>query len=291
MKFNPVIFYFYLFASSLLITYNTKAQSGYNIIGARANAMGNASVALEDGWSAFNNVANMASEKSLRAMFSYYNRYGFTNGLNTLSAGVLSPVKLGVASLTVNRFSGSLSDNTYSEQNVSLGYAHELYGVNIGARANYLQYNIEGYGTKGVLSLDLGVKTQLKENLTLAAYIHNITQSKVTEFEDERTPSVIQLGLGYQPIESLFITVQAEKDLEKDPIYRVGLEYEFIENFYGRTGVSTDPTVGYFGLGVLVNRFLIDYAIHTHPSLGLSHQVSISVKLREFENQNLPTND
>ncbi|MDW8288067.1 MAG: hypothetical protein RMJ89_08340 [Flammeovirgaceae bacterium] len=247
------------------------AQVYRGAVGAEAVGMGGAVVAMESPYASFNNIANVAQLKEISLVAAYENK--FSIGIfNTVAAACNLPLKnSGVIALTTQRF----GNEAYSEQSLSLGYAYHLGGVNLGLKANYLQYAAEGLGTRSTVGLDFGVRTQLAKTIFLAAHFFNVNQARLLAFQNERVPSVLKIGFSYTPTDKLMVNIEGEKDLAFEPLYRAGIAYKIVPQLTGRVGISTLPQTSYFGIGFHSKRLQLDYAIHTHPSLNLTHNIGL----------------
>ena len=56
---------------------------------------------------------------------------------------------------------------------------------------------------------------------------------------------------------------------------QAGIEFEVMDNFWLRTGVSTYPNSISGGFGLLLKGIKIDYGYSNHPVLSDTHQFSI----------------
>lgn len=231
--------------------------------------MGYASATLFDTWSVFNNPAGNAKLESIAANFTY-DLHPTPIGANRTAAVFALPVKpVGVISGGAYRFGDAL----YNEHIISAGFASKLGLASLGAQINYIQYSAEGFGTKSVASVNFGGIAELTPHLSIGAYIINLNQPEITK--EEKLPTKLVAGLGFKPIEKIFIAAEIEKDLDFDPTWKMGVEYSFHKKFAARTGYNLRPNTGFFGLGFKTRRLTIDYAVQYHVSLGLSHQASI----------------
>ena len=113
--------------------------------------MGETTVSISDPWAVFINSAGIADVNSGMAMFSYQNKYA-TAGLNTFGAAYIQPLSFGTGGLSVYRF----GDDLFNEQKVGLSFADKIGIVSLGSTLNYIQYQIEGLGSKGLFSIDFG---------------------------------------------------------------------------------------------------------------------------------------
>lgn len=230
--------------------------------------MGYASAALFDVWGTFNNPAGQSKLQSTAFGFTY-DYHPMPSGANRTAFVAAVPVPIGVITGGIYRF----GDELYNEQLISAGFASKFGLASLGAQINYVQYSATGFGTKGVVSVNLGGIAQLTPHLLVGAYVINLNQPEISA--EEKLPTKLVAGLGIKPIEKVFIGIEVEKDLDFDPSWKMGLEYAFHKKFIARTGYNLRPNIGFFGLGFKTKKFLIDYAIQYNVQLGLSHQATI----------------
>ena len=267
---------------SIFLTSTVFAQTGETPIGAKARSMGNAVVSVADVWSAFNNVAGIAEIDKQTILFSFDNRYQLT-AFNTVAIGFIMPFKASGLSFSAERF----GNNTFNNISISVGFAHKIGGVSIGLKANYLQYAFEGLKTKGVPTFEFGVLTRLSKDFVLGTHVYNVHRAKLSNFQDERIPTIIKLGISYKPNDKLMFNMETEKDIEFDPIFRIGLEYQPVNKLYARIGIETKSKLNFFGFGYQLRKFNIDYAVSSHPQLGLSHHLSVAFNVKTVKKMNI----
>lgn len=244
------------------------AQSVSTQVGARANGMGYASAALFDVWGTFNNPAGQA--KLERTAFGFtYDLRPVPSGSNRTAAVLAIPVSVGVITGGAYRF----GDDLYNEHLASAGFASKFGLASLGVQVNYVQYSATGFGSKGVASVSLGGIAELTPQLSIGAYIVNVNQPRISG--EEKLPTRLVAGLGFKPIDKVFIAAEIEKDLDYYPAWKMGIEYAFHKKFIARTGYNIRPGIAFFGLGFKTKKFVIDYAIQYNVQLGLSHQASV----------------
>lgn len=244
------------------------AQSASTQIGARANGIGYTSSTLFDEWGIFNNIAGTAKVEKTSAAFTY-DLHPSVNGANRTAGAFAVPVKIGVVSAGIYRF----GDDLYNEQLLSAGFSNKFGLAALGAQINYIQYRTEGFGSKGVLSLNLGGIAELTPHLSIGAYIVNINQPEISE--QEKLPTKLVAGIGFKPVDKVFIATEIEKDLDYDPTWKMGIEYKFHKKFCARTGYTINANTAFFGLGFITKKFTIDYSIQHNVSVSLSHQATV----------------
>jgi hypothetical protein len=236
--------------------------------------MAYSSSALTDEWSVFNNVAGLAKLTSIVASFTYDVQPSF-KPFSKAAATFSCPVKIGVAGFGLFHF----GDDLYNEQLVTLGYSSTFGLASLGVKVNYIQYNIQGFGRKAVLTASFGGIAELTKRLSLGAHVININQPKLSELDEERIPTVLIAGVLVQASDDVTITAELEKDLDHKPAVKAGIEYRILKKFFVRTGIRIQPNTGYFGFGFKPTRYCIDYSFQYNQGIGSRHQASVSYKL------------
>ena len=263
-----------------LLSITTYGQgNGPGTRGARAAGLANASVTLSDVWAVGNNVAGLGQLSKPTVGVYAENRY-LLSALNTVAVAAAMPLgavenekaKNGVVGVEVQRFGGKL----YSEQRVGAGYGYRSGLVSIGARVDMLQLSIEGLGSKQAVAVSLGGQAELvPKRLVFGAYLYNLNQAKLADYQQERVPTVLKAGLSYRPTDKVLVNIETEKDVEQDADFKAGLEYHIIEKLALRAGFRTltEETTG--GVGFQAGALQIDYAAAWHAALGLSQHVGV----------------
>lgn len=239
--------------------------------GARSAGMGNSNSNLTDEWSLFNNVGGISTVENGTIFFGYHQFFGI-EGFNKVAAGAIHPFTFGNLGLSFLRF----GDELFSEQTASAAFGNKIGFVRLGLRANYYQLRIDEYGTSSTLYFDLGGVVELIPKLSFGAYISNFTISTLNNSEKSKLPVIMKLGFSYKPAKGILMNLDLYKDVDYNPILKAGIEYLIKEKVYIRTGINTEPLKGFFGLGIILNRFKIDYAVGTSQFLGTFHQATIS---------------
>ena len=244
-----------------------QAQSVSTRMGARAAGMGYASAVLADEMALFNNPGAITKVPKASTYFAYEVSPALP-GANRTSAGFSIPTRFGVGGLGLFRF----GDNLYSEQIISGGFSNKLGIASLGAKVNYIQYRSESFGTKSAVAIDFGGLVQITSQISVGAYIVNLTQSKITS--DEYLPVKLVAGFGFKPSEQFFFSTEIEKDIDIKATWRSGVEYTIHKKVFVRTGFNLKPTAAFFGLGAQAKRLKVDYAIKLATTLGTTHQAS-----------------
>lgn len=265
----------YLTTILLIFLISTTSFASGNIFptGSRSAGMGRSSVAITDFWGAMNNQAGIALFDKPVVGIYYENRF-LLNELSTKSIAGLFPTKFGVISATYNHFGYSL----YSNQKVGLGYAREFgEKIRIGLQLDYLQTKLgNNYGTKGNVTFELGIQTDIFDKITIGAWAFNPIMVNLAEYDDEKLPAIFRLGFAWKISNNFIATIESEKSTDINPVmFRGGLEYAIKNKFFLRTGFSTQKEIFSFGFGLNLEHLIFDISAIMHESLGFSPQASL----------------
>ncbi len=252
------------------------SQSIYAPTGSRAIGLGDASVTLSGFWSSFHNTAGISGSETIQAGVSYENRFGM-EGLNFMAAGVTAPLYTGNLFVGAFRF----GDELYNEHKLSLGYAMQMGIIQLGGRLNYLQYQVLDFGTKNTYSIDFGGIATITPQLIVGAQALNISQSNISDQDEQTVPTLLKFGISYKPKDYFMVNTEIEKDLQKNPLFKIGAEYNFLDNFFLRSGIQSVGFQSFYGLGFKYLSLQWDYALSNHPELGMSHSISMQYSLRK----------
>jgi hypothetical protein len=245
-------------------------------VGARSSAMGNASVSLSDVWSTHHNQAGLGFITGVTAGVYYENRF-LIKELSLKSAAFAIPVKAGAFGFCISNFGYS----SYNENKYSLSYA-KAFGkkFSMGVAMDYLSTKIaEGYGTKGVFVAEIGVQAKPLKGLTVGAHLFNPSHVKLSDYTDERIPTIIRLGLNYNFSNKVTVAIEDEKDISKKSVVKFGIEYMPVKEFYLRAGISTNPNLSSFGFGINLKYIKLDVSANYHQILGISPQFGLLYSL------------
>lgn len=72
----------------------------------------------------------------------------------------------------------------------------------------------------------------------------------------------MRLGALYNFSKQVFLTVEAEKDVDFNPTIRGGIEYRPTPNFYLRVGAAAIPSLMAFGFGIVNKNYGLTFR---HP--------------------------
>lgn len=264
---------------SLFILLASLAHAGDNPpLGARSLGMAGSGVALSgDLWGTQNNQAGLAFIKSFQAGAFYESRF-MVSGLGMKAFSAAMPTKPGTFGLSVSSLG---LGNLYSENKAGLAFA-KSFGPKFSAavQLNYLYTHIgENYGNASTACGEFGLMAEPVKNLKIGFHVFNPTRSKIGGNGTDRLPTIMRLGGLYSFSPKVFVTVEAEKDIDYKPIIRGGFEYRPVNNFYLRAGVASNPGLLSFGCGFEMKKLRLDLASSFHSVLGFSPAISLQYGL------------
>ena len=246
--------------------------------GATSTAIVGASVTQTNLWSINNNIGSLSSIEGVQAGFSFNNRF-LVSDFSTNTAAFAIPFNNAAVGLIYSNY----GNENYQIHKVGAGYSMRL-GDNIsgGLKFNYLLLNLgDFYGSKSIFSADLGLNAKLNSDLKMGVIIKNPTLSKIADFEDERIPTIIQLGFDYSVSEQLNTIIAIEKDILYAASVKAAIIYSPIEKMTIRAGVGTYPTSFGFGLGTSYKNVFFDLGTQYHQVLGFSPELSITTNFHK----------
>lgn len=248
------------------------AQIGNDMLGARSAALGGYNATLSDVWSTNNNQAGLGFVEDMTGGIYYENRFLLSETSYKAGAFVM-PVKTGALGLSVSSFGYEL----YNETKAGLSYGQRFGDkFSVGVQLNYLSTKLtQEYGNKTSVTGAVGAIAKLSDEFTLGVHVYNPTRAKLAEYDNERIPTIMKLGLEYKFSDKVMFVVSTEKDVDFDARVNAGIEYHITEMFYLGGGISTNPTQYAFGAGMQLKHFKVDISSSFHQTLGMTPAVSI----------------
>jgi len=270
----------YIFVLLILFTFNTRAGNENWSLGGKQAGMGFTGATLTDVWSSSHNQAGLA--RLTVPCMGIYNENRFL-----LSSTSLKAITFAMPTNEAGVFAVDLSYfgyEKYNESKVGLAYAMMIgQRFSLGAKIDYLNTHFaEVYGNKGHVVAEVGFLAEPAEHLFIGGHIYNITRTKLAAYDDERIPSILTVGIGYRFTEKLYMAAEAEKDFDTKIIYKIGLDYKFMNNLFIRAGATTSPDELSFGLGYVLGKIKADVSFSYHQVLGITPHIGL---IYNFKNE------
>ena len=263
-----------LFLLLLLLFVSTSNIAQINP-GARQISIANADVALaNDVFTLFNNPAGLA-QINWKEVGVYYSPAPF--GLTELANGYVAyqqPFSFGSLGIGGMTYGYEL----YRESKIILGYSYNYDNILfLGAAINYQTYSIQNYGSTGVFYLNLGGLVYILDDLRWGFSTNNINRATVGD-QDDQIPVVFSTGFSFDILQNFSLNASLVKDIRYDLSLAFGIDYDIIEYLSLRIGAADNPSKFTAGIGINYSILGLDYAFFTHPDLGLTHQVGLTLR-------------
>ena len=250
----------------LFFSFSLFAQNGpINPPNTRSNSIANASVAFTDINSLFNNQAGLANLKNISFLLSGQETFRDPDSDN-IGAGFAIPISSGTLGLNFHHFIGT----DITQNKIGLAYARKLMEtLSVGVQFDLISTQIPLNEKSNLLTFEIGVQYQLKENVLLGIHLYN--PAKLEIIEDEFLPTILRVGATYFPHKKLLIHAEIEKDFDFSLVLKSGIEYELVNDLWLRIGFQHKPTTFNFGIGYLFKkRFRFDVAAYYQQGLDLT---------------------
>jgi hypothetical protein len=255
-----------IFLIVFLFIYNAtviRASDEHIALGARSAGMANATVMLPDFWSVFQNQAGLAYQKKITAGF--YHKSGFVQEADRQAMALVVPTSTGTLASSFSYYGYT----HYHETKCALAYGRFLTeNLAAGVQLDYFNTRITGiYGKADLLTFEAGILIRIPENFYLGTHVFNPLRIE-TGTNNENVPSMFRFGAGYLLNEKALICLEAEKASDRKVIPKLGMEYQPVDDFFIRAGISVNPVMNYFGLGYSWKSLQADLAFSYHRTLG-----------------------
>lgn len=245
--------------------------------GARALALSNAFISLSDIWSTFHNQAGIALAKNVSAGFYYESRFNVDE--LSLSAGTfLLPVNAGSFGLSFYQF----GKGNFKEHKFGIAFGKQLSSsINAGVQLNYFSQTFpENQRAKGTATVEGGIIWQTTDALYLGAHIFNPFMAGFeTPSGKQKLPTIFRIGGHYQFDEMVLAVIEFQKENNAPARLKTGIEFEPVEKFALRFGVTGKPLNYTAGMGYKTGKISADIGFSYHGNLGVTPSVSVQFGL------------
>ena len=243
-------------------------------IGARANGLANSTLLISDVWSVKNNPGAMGQLTKTSVGIAYQNRF-LVNELSNQSLAFNYHL---TGKSNIGLYFQQTGFSLYRQLQTGLVYGMKLAdNLSAGVSLNFHRIAFgDIYGSVNAVSASVGLKYALNKNLDLGLNIQNINRAKLSDYQDERFPTLFNIGLKYNFSEGTFWSVEAEKDILHPLNIKSGIEILTHQIFVVRLGMNSYPFQAGFGAGLKLKQFNLDIASTWHSTLGLSPSMALS---------------
>nr|WP_319997907.1 hypothetical protein [uncultured Draconibacterium sp.] len=245
--------------------------------GARSVALSNAFVSIPDTWSTFHNQATLAQLNHFSAGIYYESKFGIEEFALTASSIVL-PTTSGSFGLSFYQF----GKGTFKEHKIGFAYAKQLSErFNAAIQFDYFAQRMpENADDFSFVTFEIGATYLITDKITLGAHTYNPVKNGYN-YPEEKTklPAIYRLGAHYTFDEHVLVSLETQKESDRDIVVRTGMEFMPLENLALRFGISGRPVQYTAGLGYSFKNISTDIAFSYHGNLGFTPSVSIQYHL------------
>ena len=154
---------------------------------------------------------------------------------------------------------------------LSLGWAIKYDEIRVG---------IENPSQVQLISLDLGANIKIGKIMRIGLFSGNLLVYEHGGKSSGFLP-IIRAGVSTTALNNFLFSMDLSYEWEEILVFHLGQEWNFKETFFVRAGITTHPLDITFGLGARVYFVDIDYALSWQPELGVTHFISLQVKITQ----------
>ena len=244
------------------------------IADAQSFGLGLQSTLMVNAWSLVHNPATLGLIKKSGGSIGYLSPYAEPKELSQRDVIYTNHSGYGALGMAVSQFGFS----EYQRNSYHLGYGMLINAqFTLGVRITYSTIRLgENYGQRNNILAGLGMTSALNKFISIGASIHNVTQAKLSEYQDEKIPSVQQLGIKYVFSDQSHLMCEIVQSNEQPSLFKIGFSYQVTAQTFFRIGVLNTNSPFAFGLGYQYKKLQIDMATMYHTTLGHSPILSIS---------------
>lgn len=231
---------------------------------------------------AFSFTANQAALAQVNSMAAgvYGEKRFLLSSTNLYSAVAVLPTKEGNFGLQLDYF----GYKNYNESQIGLAYARSLGSkLDLGIKFNYYGFRIPLYGSSGAINFELGAIAHLSEKLHAGIHIYNPVGGKLSKTDNEKLSAVYKFGIGYEPSEKFLVSTEIIKEEDQPVNVDIGIQYNFMKQFFVRAGTSTETTNSYAGAGISWKSFRLDLTAGYHQQLGFTPGLLLIINFNKKE--------
>lgn len=246
--------------------------------GARQIALAHSNISSNsDVFELFNNPAGVGLIQN-REIGLFYSPSPFgEKSMSTGYAAYIEPTIYGNFSAGFSIYGFEL----YKETQFAVAYGKNISrSFTVGGTAIYKNVSIKNYGSDGALLLNVGGIINLTNQFGFGFAVENLTRSSISE-DDDQIPTVFWGGIHLNLIEDFSFSSSIRKEIGYDPSLRIGAEYTMLDFIKLRFGAQNKPSIYSGGFGVIYQFVQVDYAVFSHPDLGLTHQFGLIISFKK----------
>ncbi|MBL0060523.1 MAG: hypothetical protein IPP40_03305 [bacterium] len=175
---------------------------------------------------------------------------------------------------------GQTGDKAYSEKQFCAAGSYAFApDIRAGISASWHKLAIDGLPSGCAAVLNLGVVGQVTNDLKAAAVWKNLSQSKLSNYEDE-LPISLAAGLLFDADDRTEFALEFEQQPGWPTEVRMGINSRVLKPLALRGGARFNPAEYTAGFSLRHRALQVHYALLWHRDLGASHAIGLDVLLR-----------
>lgn len=241
-----------------------------------ATILGSSKVAATNNQALFGNPALLTGDSSHSFGINYKNYFGLEdlNEVNLNAKVHTRQVDFGIGY-------ANYGIDFLRRQYIEFAVSRDLGKINVGASANYYHFTQDSKESFSALTMNLGMKFNVQNNLFVSIGARNIGRAKISEYQDERLESHYFLGTNITVTNELKIIAEVEHLLEANKtIGKAGVDYVLNAKFHALLGLATHGDNVYIGLRYKNKPWDAIFGFRYHQILGLSPAIGVNYILR-----------
>lgn len=264
---------------ALFLFFSIKLSAQQSTVLPSAISAANISSAVQDEWSAFQNISALAHVENWEVGAQYENHF-MVRELSTKSVQFAKSTKHVNIGASFSYFGYSL----YNDMIAGIGFARNFGDkFSMGLQFDYFTSYFSGEEQnryRGTIFPQFGVSSKITPNLIVGFNTFNPFQANIkTEYAIKRIPSIFSFGSNYFFSDKVNWLFQMDKEVSSNFKFATGFEYKMIEQMTVKIGAyDSEFLVPTLGVDFHLNRFHIYFNEELHPQLGLNSQLCLKYK-------------
>ena len=268
-------FYVYLLIAGLLLFSRTRTANAQLVRQAGAYAALAGPVAVSAAMPSFSNPASLADWTGIGASFHFARPYHLPP-LHASRVHLAAGGSTGAAELCAERF----GYEDFWETTGCLTLAKRVQvapdvHLALGTRMEVRHLAPAGYAPQHEWAVAFGWVAALREALYVAGTVRQTFRNGETGTD---APSLFAIGIRYSPLGQVAVMAQVDRQLGYAPDPGFGVEVRLVEALSARAGFRLDPLQYCGGLGFVLGFIKADVTIVSHPLLGASSSLTLTVR-------------
>ena len=266
---------YYIFIIILTIYFRGFGQFAFPPSSPQSSGMGNISASLKDWRAASDNIAALPLSGKTSIALSLSQYYMLPEMSYKTITFAIPTSKINALGMHYTNF----GTPSYNEQRLAIQYAQLLgKSISIGLELDYLHCGTSDiyYDKYHRITFATALQLYLSKDLTLGFYAFNPLSVNLNETYNQKIPTIIKIGMGYNIAPQLLAAVEFEKNIYMKHCINTGLEYKAFEFLDIRIGFSSQPIIYSVGIGFKRKSWSIDFSTQMHNQLGISPSIAVA---------------